>query len=132
MGEDEKTILIVEDEAPLRKVLTSKLKHEGFKVEEASDGVEGVKKALEIHPDLILLDVVMPRLDGIGVLKQLSKDQWGAYVPVILLTNVGDPIKVAEATEAGVSNMGLLDYLVKSDWKLDDVVTKVKQKLEIG
>lgn len=131
MGENEKTILVVEDEASLRKVLSDKLKHVGFKVEQAADGVEGLKKALDVHPDLILLDVMMPKMDGIGVLKELHKDKWGAYVPVILLTNVGDPIKAAEATEAGVTNMGLMDYLVKSDWKMDDVVTKVKQKLEL-
>lgn len=132
MGEETKTILVVDDEAPLRKVLSGHLKKEGFEVEEAKDGEEGLKKALGLHPDLILLDVMMPRLDGLGVLKRLKEDKWGQYALVIMLTNVGDPIKAAEATEIGETNMGISDYLVKSDWKMDEVVQKVKQKLEIG
>ncbi len=131
MGEETKTILIVDDEKPLRDVLSKHLRKEGFMTEEAKDGAEGLKKALETHPDLILLDVMMPKLDGLGVLKELKKDKWGQYVSVIMLTNIGDPIKAAEVTEIADTNMGISDYLVKSDWKMDEVVQKVKQKLEL-
>ena len=119
-----KTILIVEDEKPVRYPLRDKLTWEGFTVFEAEDGQEGLKKALELHPDIILLDIVMPKLDGLTVLKKLRLDAWGKDAIVILLTNLGDIDKIASAAESGVA-----DYLVKADWKLEDVVLKVREKL---
>lgn len=120
-----KTILIVEDEAPLLKALSAKFKHEGYATLEARDGEEGLETALSQKPDMILLDIVMPKMDGLTMLEMLRKDAWGKDVPVMLLTNLNDPIKVADAIKEGV-----YDYLVKTNWKLEDVLEKVAQKFK--
>jgi len=120
-----KKILIVEDETPLRGALVSKFTRENFTVLEAKDGMEGLEVAKKDHPDLILLDIIMPKIDGLSMLHILREDEWGKSVPVILLTNLSDAEKVSQATKEGV-----YDYLVKSDWHIDDVVKKVREKLE--
>jgi DNA-binding response OmpR family regulator len=124
MQTQQKTILIVEDEDPIRKALQEKLAREGFRVITASEGKQGLDTALTEKPDIILLDIVMPIMDGLSMLEKLRKDEWGKDVPVIMLTNLSDSDKIAQSTEKGV-----YDYLVKSDWKIEDVVTKVKEKL---
>jgi DNA-binding response OmpR family regulator len=121
---NKKKILIVEDDKPLLEALKKKLTLNKFNVIEAINGEDGLNKALAEHPDLILLDIIMPRMDGLTMLKKLREDKWGEGVPVIMLTNLSDSIEVAEATASGVH-----DYLVKSDWKMEDVVGKVKEKL---
>lgn len=117
---------IIEDEEPVLSVLSSRFEKEGFDVIRAVDGEEGLKAALKHKPDLILLDLLMPRMDGLSMLKKLREDAWGKHVPVIVLTNLNDAEKVASAAEGGA-----FDFLVKADWKLEDVVKKVKQKLNI-
>ncbi|MBT3817196.1 MAG: response regulator [Candidatus Magasanikbacteria bacterium] len=124
MEEKKKLLLVVEDEVSLANALNKKFSSEDFEVLVAKDGEEGLKKSLENHPHIILLDIIMPKLDGISMLKKLREDNWGKEVPVILLTNLSDSEKVAEGMEVGV-----YDYLVKSDWKIEDVVSKVKEKL---
>jgi CheY-like chemotaxis protein len=120
-----KKILIVEDEAALRNAVSDILSFEGFTVLQAKNGQEGLDVALKEHPDLILLDLIMPVMDGLTMLEKLRTDQdWGRSVAVILLTNINDPEKVAQATEAGS-----YDFLVKSDWNIEDVVKKVKGRL---
>lgn len=119
-----KKILIVEDEQDIREALVDKFSREGFAVFEARNGEEGLARAFTEHPDLILLDIVMPVMDGITALNKLREDEWGKHVPVILLTNLNDDEKVANAMEKGA-----FGYLVKSDWKIEDVVTKVKARL---
>ena len=122
-----KKILIVEDEAPLRNAVSDILTFEGFTVFQAKNGQEGLDIALKEHPDLTLLDLMMPIMDGLTMLEKLRKDQpWGAGAAVILLTNINDPEKVAQATEAGS-----YDFLVKSDWNIEDVVKKIKGRLGI-
>ena len=117
-------ILVVEDDQPLLLVLVDKLTSEGFTVLPAKDGEEGLASALRDHPDLILLDIVMPRLDGLSMLKQLRADEWGKKVAVIVLTNLSDLEKVSEVIAQG-SN----EYLIKSDHKLEEIVAKVRAKL---
>ena len=120
-----KKILIVEDEAPLLKALEEELgEGEEFKVLTAKDGKEGIDLALKERPHLILLDLLMPTMDGIAMLKQLRKDSWGKDVKVIILTNLQDREKVAEAVENRV-----YDYLVKSNWQLGDVRKRVQAEL---
>lgn len=121
-----KKILIVEDEPSLRKLLMDIFVKEGFEVSEAADGSVGLEVALKEKPDLILLDIIMPRMDGITMCERLREDEWGKEVPIILLTNLAEEEKIAEAHRQGV-----YDYLVKSDWKLTDVVEKVKDRLKI-
>ena len=130
MADKKRKILVVDDEKALRGALRDKLESEGFDVLEAKDGNEGLNKALAEHPDLILLDVMMPKMDGIEVMKKLQEDKWGKNANMIMLTNVSDPIKVAEATETGSKNMTVYDYMIKSDWKLEEVVERVRTKLE--
>ncbi|MBL7141863.1 response regulator [Patescibacteria group bacterium] len=126
MSKNKKKILIVEDEAPLRQAISDKFKRGGFTTLEAKDGSEGLDAALKEHPDLIILDLIMPKTDGLSMLKELRGDDWGKEVPVIILTNLSDAENVAKAMEKGV-----YDFLVKSDWKLEDLIKRVKDKLGI-
>ena len=119
-----KRILIVEDENNLLKVLKEKFVSEGYEVLGAGDGATGLQHALTEKPDLILLDIVMPIMDGMTMLKKLRADDWGKDVPIILLTNLNSADKVADALEKKV-----YDYLVKADWTLSDVVKKVKERI---
>ncbi|OGH71913.1 MAG: hypothetical protein A3G00_00140 [Candidatus Magasanikbacteria bacterium RIFCSPLOWO2_12_FULL_43_12] len=123
--ENKKTILVVEDEISLLNALCDKLTRENFAVLEAKNGEEGLEVALREHPDLILLDIIMPVMDGITMLKKLREDAWGKNAKVIILTNLSDNEKVAEALEQKSQ-----EYLVKSDWKIEDVVAKVRERLE--
>lgn len=122
-----KKILIIDDETDLLQVLMDTLTSEGFSVLGAKNGEEGLELALKEHPDLILLDIIMPVMDGMTMLYELRKDPWGNSVPVILLTNLSDAERVAEALRLRV-----YDFLVKSDWKLKDLVTKIKEKFSLS
>ena len=125
MDNIKKKILIVEDETALLNILYNKLTREGFEVLSANNGEEGLEMAIKNRPDLILLDIVMPVMDGITMLKKLrTESEWGKDVKVIMLTNLSDSEKVAEAVLYGFHS-----YLVKSDWKIEDVVKKVREKL---
>lgn len=124
MADEVKKILIVDDEAVLVDLLRNKISRQGFDVIEACDGEEGLQKALAERPDLILMDVIMPKMDGITVLKKLRQDHWGKDVPVIILTN----LNTAEAVENSIAS-GAYDYLVKIDYTLDDLVDIIKKRL---
>jgi len=119
------TLLVVEDEESLRIALHDKLTREGFTVLEANDGAEGLALALDKHPDLILLDIIMPVMDGMTMLGKLREDVWGKNAAVIILTNLNDDERVQESIKHGA-----FEYLVKTDWKLEDVVTKIRAKLK--
>ena len=119
-----KKILVVEDEKPMRRVLVDSLKNEGFFVYEADNGISGLDTAIRERPDLILLDLVMPHMDGIEMLKKLRNDEWGKNAVVIVLTNLSDTDKIVEATQCGA-----FGYLVKTNWKMKEVVKKVKDCL---
>ncbi|MGE5297593.1 MAG: response regulator [Acidobacteriaceae bacterium] len=118
-------ILIVEDEEILLTALTEELKQEGFVTVGAKDGVEGVEAAAKDKPDLILLDLVMPRLDGIGALKQIKDNAETRDIPVVILTNLSDYDKISDAL-----SLGAMDYLVKANYRLEDLVNKIKTVLE--
>lgn len=125
--ENKKTILVVEvveDETPLRNALVEKLRRENFQVLDAKNGEEGLQIALQAHPDLILLDIIMPKMNGLEVLDQLRADAWGKTAHVIMLTNLSDNEKVAAAM-----NNHAFDYFVKSDIKIQEVVDRIKEKL---
>ncbi|MBI3671627.1 response regulator [Candidatus Azambacteria bacterium] len=125
MKNEPKKVLIVEDEQALVRAIQEKLKKEGISVLTAKDGETGLETALLEHPDLILLDIIMPKMNGIEMLRELKEDAWGKSAKVIILSNLSDGEMVSEAFK-----MGIYDFLVKSDWSLDDVVDKVKQKLK--
>ncbi len=120
-----KKILIIDDEQPLREILCDTLKKEGFTCLEAVNGKEGLTLALQEQPDVILLDVAMPVMDGIEMLKKLREDAWGESAQVIILTNFSGTQKVFE--EFGVDEG---DYVVKASWKLEDIIAKIRGKLK--
>lgn len=121
---DTKTILIVEDDTELREALTTALEYENFSVLSADNGETGLGIALEKHPDLILLDVIMPHMDGLTVLKNLRADAWGKDVPVIVMTVLDDLEKIAAVVTAGGD-----EYVIKSEVTLGTLVGKVKDRL---
>lgn len=119
-------ILIVEDDMALRNILRDKLNSEDFSVLLAKDGEEGLKIGIKEKPDLILLDVIMPKMNGIIMLKNLRENEWGETVPVILLSNDDDPEHIRETLKANAS-----DYLIKSDWELEDVIKRIREILRL-
>lgn len=124
----QKTILIIEDEKSLRGAMVDILLAKNFLPIEARNGKEGVALAFLKHPDLILLDLIMPEMDGVTALKNIREDAWGGKVPVIILTNLSGP------NEQVVDEMlahKLTHYLIKSDWKLHAIVKKIEEILEI-
>lgn len=126
MVELKKIVLITEDEPPMLQILTDKLTENGFESLQAKNGEEGLNLALQHHPDLILLDVLMPKLDGMTMMSRLRQDDWGKKVPIIVLTNVSPDTD--ETLQAIVKNQPAY-YLVKSNTKLEDIVEKVKEIL---
>ncbi|MDP2641520.1 MAG: response regulator [Candidatus Yanofskybacteria bacterium] len=119
-----KTILSIEDEGALQKMLGDILAQEGYEFVPALDGEIGLRTAKEKKPDLILLDLVLPRMHGFDVLKQLKADKETAHIPVILLTNLEKIEDIQKALELGATT-----YLVKANYNLEEVVQKVKQSL---
>ncbi|MDD4333362.1 MAG: response regulator [Patescibacteria group bacterium] len=120
-----KKILIVEDEMSLSEALKRKLSLvDGYNIFVAKDGEDGLSLALREKPDLILLDIIMPKMDGMTMLAKLRKEKGGKKIPVIILTNLSDAENVEEAQKRGVN-----DFLIKSDWKIEDLAKKVKEKL---
>ncbi|MDD5251645.1 MAG: response regulator [Patescibacteria group bacterium] len=119
-------VLIVDDDAFLAGIYATKLELEGFEVASARDGEEGVKVALEEKPDLILLDVLMPKLDGFEVLKRLKSEETTKDIPVIMLTNLGQK----EDVEKGISE-GAVDYLIKAHFVPAEAVAKIKKVLKM-
>jgi len=119
-----KTILLIEDEAALQKTLGDVLSQEGYKILSALDGEVGARIAKEKTPDLILLDLVLPKMMGFEVLEQLRKDDETKDIPVIVLTNLENLEDVQRATDLGATT-----YLIKSNYELQEVVQKVKTAL---
>lgn len=117
-------MLVVEDEGSIRRAIVLKFNKEGFDVLEAKNGEEGLEMFIKERPEIILLDLLMPVMGGMEMLKKLRKCEGGADVPVIIFTNLSEAEQTAEGLEFGVR-----DYLVKSDWKLEDVVEIVRNKL---
>lgn len=117
---------IVEDDRPLLSVLSERFTNEGYQVIRAMTGNEGLDLALKNKPDLILLDIVMPKMDGITMLRNLRKDSWGKKANVILLTNLSADENITKA----VTELEPSYYLIKTDWKMDDIVERVKGCLE--
>ncbi|MFC1775534.1 two-component system response regulator, partial [Patescibacteria group bacterium] len=113
--EDKKKILIVEDDEKLLRILDNEFSDHGFDVFKAENGREGLDVAFAEHPDVILLDIVMPVMHGMDMLKELREDEWGKNAEVIILTNLSDSERIAKAVEYGTS-----DYLTKTKWSVED------------
>jgi len=124
--ETKKTILVVEDEKSLRQAIVDSLKLKNYLCLEAGDGKEALDIALVKHPDLILLDLLLPVFNGMTVLKKIRKDQWGEQVPIIILTNLSaTDVDLVE----GMVKYKPTYYLVKSDWKIKDIIKKIQKIL---
>lgn len=119
-----KKILVIEDDQYLRDLIVEKLKRENFEVFEAVDGEVGWKMTNNHHPDLVILDIILPLLNGFDYLEMLRKKPDVAQTQVIILSNLGQPDDV----ERG-KNLGVKDYLVKAHFTPNDLVDKVKQHL---
>ena len=119
-------ILIVEDEVSLSNALKDKLIREQYEVVVTPDGERGLNSALNTHPNLIILDMIMPHMGGLEMLKKLRKDAWGVTVPVIILTNVGNMDHAEEITADPY-----LSLRNKSETSLQDLLTIVKEQLTI-
>jgi DNA-binding response OmpR family regulator len=117
-------ILLAEDDKLISNSLCDALKQNGYEPTPAYDGEEAVAKAKEIKPDIMLLDIMMPKLDGISVLWEIKANPETAKIPVIVLTNIGDVETISKIVEAGA-----VDYLLKSDQSVDDIIQKVKDVL---
>ncbi len=123
----QKTILVVEDEKSLRGALVDVLRLKDFNPIEAKNGREGVEMAFAKHPDLILLDLIMPEMDGMTALEAIRADEWGKTVPVIILTNL------SASKDKRVDDMVThtpIHYFIKSDRKLHDIVQQIEKILE--
>ena len=120
----EKRVLIVEDEADIREAMAEAVADAGFTVTTADNGSAGLDKAIAEQPDLILLDIVMPIMDGHEVLAKLRQDDWGKSAKVIMLTSMDDVKNIAHAHEGDIT-----DYIIKAHSSLDDIVTKVKMEI---
>jgi DNA-binding response OmpR family regulator len=126
MSNQKPKILIVEDEIALSMALEKKLMKSGFEPIIAKNGEEGLALAKSKKPALIILDIIMPRMDGLTMFENLKKDTSGKNIPVILLTNLSDDNCMLKAKEAGIH-----DYLIKSNWKIEDVIKKIREMLGI-
>ena len=114
-------ILVVEDDKSLSMALGSKLTEEKYNVTVEDDGEKGLNSALKQHPDLIILDLIMPHMGGLEMLKRLRKDDWGVNVPVFLLTNVGNVDK-----SPAIVNDPQTAFFVKSDTSLEELIGLVE------
>jgi DNA-binding response OmpR family regulator len=120
-----KSVLIIEDEPSVRRALSDKFSHIGFRIFESRDGEEGLATAEKESPDLILLDLLMPKMDGMTMMKKMRMTDWGKKIPIVILTNLSADDKVVY----GVAHDEPSYYLMKTDWTMDDVVVKVKDTL---
>jgi DNA-binding response OmpR family regulator len=120
----EENILIIEDDKFLRELISRKIINEGFKMEEAIDGEEGLKKLQEVKPDLILLDLILPGLDGFEVLERIKDNPSTSMIPVLILSNLGQRDEI----EKGLK-LGAVDFLVKAHFTPEEIVNKVKEIL---
>ena len=120
-------ILIIEDDKFLRELIVMKLKKESYDVLDAVDGEEGIKKIREEKPDIILLDLILPGIDGFEVLSQIKSDPTVSSIPVIILSNLGQ----REDIERGLT-LGATDYMIKAHFTPGEIVEKIKSILGVS
>lgn len=124
---ENKKVLIVEDDLFILNMYVTKLKSEGFAVDSAEDGMSAIQMAKKNVPDIILLDIIMPVVDGFETLAQIKKDDKLKDVPIILLTNLSQKPNI----EKGLK-MGAVDYIIKAHFTPSEVVEKIKKVLNDG
>ncbi len=120
-----KKILLVEDDEMLHKVLSERLKKEGVEIQVATDGEQAITKAESFSPDLILLDIILPKKSGFEVLQELRSRSKFKKTPVVILSNLGQEEDIAQMKKLGVK-----EYLVKADFSLTEMTNKIKEHLD--
>ncbi len=120
-------IAIIEDDGVIRQMYRMKFESEGFEVDVAENGRDGVSLVQHMKPDLILLDIVMPKMDGLNMMRNLRQsNSWGKNVPIILLTNLDAH---DERINEAIANDEPAYYLMKSNWSMSGLVEKIKERL---
>jgi len=120
-----KHIVFIEDEPSLQKILGEALSKEGYKVTQALDGEAGFNAVKTQRPDLVLLDLILPKMDGFEVLKKIKANPEIKEIPVVVLTNLEGVEDVDKALELGATT-----YLVKENYSLEEVVGKIKKAIK--
>jgi len=120
-----KKILIIEDEEVLSNLLQKKLSQEGYQVDITGNGQKGLEKIRKNKPDLILLDIIMPKMGGFEVMEELHKDEELKDIPIIIISNSGQPVEIDRAKKLGVR-----DWLIKTNFDPQEVIDKVKKQFE--
>ncbi|MDO8469748.1 MAG: response regulator [bacterium] len=120
-------VLVVDDEVAVRTTLCVALEQAGYAVSSAADGVEGIEKAVREHPDLLLLDIVMPKLNGMELLARLRENEWGRTAKVIFFTHLEGDDDIIRGITAYEPSM----YLMKGSWEIADVIAKVNEVLGV-
>jgi len=119
-----KKILLVEDEEIMIDLLEKKLNQEGYEVSVARNGIEGLERMRKLKPDLILLDIMMPKKGGFEVMEDMAKEEELKNIPVIIVSNSGQPVELDKAIKLGAK-----DWLIKTDFDPEEVVDKVKKQI---
>lgn len=122
-----KKIAIIEDDPVINQMYRMKFEADGFEVQLADNGARGVALVESFHPDIILLDLQMPHMDGVEALKEIRSHSWGKTIPVIILTNLGE-----EEAPKELRAMGIHSYIVKADLTPRQVVGRVKEALNLA
>lgn len=117
-------LLLVEDDLPIINVLKERLEQEDLEILIAKDGEEGLEMALKTHPELILLDIIIPKMGGLLMLEKLREDSWGKKVKVIVLTNLSN----IESEKKAIKHK-VIDYITKTNCSLTELVKKIKKNL---
>jgi len=122
---ENKRLLIIEDDTSLMDALEKKFTTNGFVVYKAYDGEEGLEHALKEQPDIILLDILIPKFDGITLLSKLREDEWGNKVPVVIMSNLSfSNYEINACIKYNVKK-----YLTKADWDINSIVDEVEKNL---
>ena len=117
-------ILLIEDDEFLRSLIGKKLSSEGFSISMAVNGEDGFRKAGEVKPDMVLLDLILPVMDGFDVLSKLKGDEATKSIPVIVLSNLDQKEEIDKALK-----LGAMDYIIKAQFTPDEIINKVKNIL---
>lgn len=119
-----KKVLFIEDDALIVKIYTARLTKDGYEVYTADNGEDGIKVALEVKPDLVVLDVMMPKVDGFGVLEKLRADATLKTIPILLYSNLAQEEELKRALA-----MGATEFIVKANISPTELVEKIKKYL---
>jgi CheY-like chemotaxis protein len=119
-----KKILLIEDEKIMIGLLEKKLTREGYDVSVAENGEEGLEMMRKLKPDIVLLDIIMPKMGGFEVMEEMNKDPELKKIPIVIISNSGQPIELGKARE-----LGARDWLIKTEFDPQEVLEKVKKQI---